>query len=144
MTQHHRGGSRLRRLPRPAGANRPPKQVLPPDPTETNNPYVVEIAGRIQRVCAIAHLSPYAVLNDWIGMLEAALRRYALNVKSYVTTGKFTEDPPEVQEIYRRARERYTEASKKYPATYREMQEAFSATFALLTLSAEPGLAAYV
>lgn len=132
-----------RRVPRPAGVRGRMREITPPDPAEANNPYVIEIVQHIRRVSSISHLSPYVILSDWLGMMEPALRRYNLNMKSFAMTGKFTADPPDVAEIFRRARERYVEASKKYPATYREMQIAFSACFALVIKAASYGLEAY-
>lgn len=134
---------RPRRLPRPAGVRGRITEAPAPDPVETDNPYVTEIVQQIERVSSISHLSPYVILNDWLGMMEPALQRYNLNMKSLAITGRFTEDPPEVAEIFRRARERYVEASKKYPATYREMQIAFSTSFAVITRAAAHGLEAY-
>jgi hypothetical protein len=76
-------------------------------------------------------------------MLEASLRLYGDNARSYATTGHFIDDPPEVKETFRRARERYLKATEKYPAAYREMQVAFSQTFALLIAAAGPDLGWY-
>lgn len=132
-----------RRLPLAPPKREPLLPAWPPSPTEANNPYVLQIVAYIQRVCAISHFSPFTVLNDWVNMLEAALRLYADNARSYATTGQFIDDPPEVKEIYRRARERYLTATARYPATYREMQIAFSHTFALLVSAAGPGLGPY-
>jgi hypothetical protein len=139
-TQKHR------RLPRPAVPH--PglgdlKQAPPPAPQEGENIFVVEMVELIQRVCSISRLSPWLVLTDWIGMIEASLRHYGENLVAYVTTGQFAQDPPETAERFRRARERYTEASKRYPSTYREMQQAFSKAFALLIASAGPGLPSF-
>jgi hypothetical protein len=105
---------------------------------------VVRIAEQIERVSAIAHLPPYTVLSDWLGMIEATLRRYGLNARAIYFTGRPTPDPPEVAEIFRRARERYIQAARRYPAAYRAMQEGFVTTFNLLYESAEAGLAFYV
>jgi hypothetical protein len=77
-------------------------------------------------------------------MAEAAMRRQTLNLKTYALTGQFVPDPPDVADLFRRARERYIAASRTYPATYREMQTAFTRVLALLETAARPGLAAYV
>jgi hypothetical protein len=130
-------------LPRPAGASAPSGPVAPPDPAEANHPYVLQIAEYIERVCSVARLPPYTVLSDWLGMIEATLRRYGLNARAIYFTGRPTPDPPEVAEIFRRARERYLQAARTYPAAYRTMQEGFVATFNLLQESAEAGLASY-
>ncbi|MCP4629336.1 MAG: hypothetical protein GY850_38405, partial [bacterium] len=58
-------------------------------------------------------------------------------------TGKVIEDPPEVAEIFRRARERYLRATEKYPAVYRQMHDAFGQAYAYLIYCAEPGLKWY-
>lgn len=129
-----------RRLPLALPKKAPLLPATPPAPTEAENPYVSQIVDHIRRVCAIAHLPVFTVLEDWTGMLEAALTLYAANARSYVTTGQFVDDPPEVKEIYRRARERYLKATETYPAAYREMQMAFAQTFALLIAAAGPDL----
>jgi hypothetical protein len=134
---------RLRRLPRPAGGRSRPGPVLPPDPAEAEHPYVGRIVEHIERVSAAARLSPYTVLADWLGMIEATLRRYGLNAKAVYFTGRPAPDPPEVAAIFRRARERYVQAARTYPAAYRAMQEGFIATFNLLQESAEAGLGFY-
>ena len=133
-------GLSKRRLPLALPKKEPLLPARPPAPTEAENPYVVQIVEHIRRVCAIAHLSPFVVLEDWAGMLEAALRLYADNARAYAMTGQFIDDPPEVEEIYRRARERYLKATETYPAVYREMQGAFSQTFGLLIAAAGPDL----
>ncbi|MCQ3972406.1 MAG: hypothetical protein DPW09_03045 [Anaerolineae bacterium] len=125
-----------RRLPLALPKKEPLLPVWPPSPIEAENPYVVQIVEHIQRVCAIASLPPFVVLEDWTGMLEAALQLYADNARTYAMTGQFIDDPPEVKEVYRRARERYLKATETYPAAYREMQVAFSQTFALLVAAA--------
>jgi hypothetical protein len=132
-----------RRLPIALPKKEPLLPARPPAPAEAQNPYVIQIVEHIRRVCAIAHLPPFVVLEDWIGMLEAALRLYADNARTYAMTGQFIDDPPEVKEIYRRARERYLKATESYPAAYREMQVAFSQTFALLIAAAGPELGWY-
>lgn len=132
-----------RRLPLTLPTNEPLLPAWPPSPLEAKNPYVVQIVEQIRRVCAIAHLPPFWVIEDWMGMLEAALRLYADNARSYATTGQFIDDPPEVKAIYRRARERYLKATETYPAAYREMQLAFAQTFALLITAAEADLGWY-
>lgn len=136
--------TRPRRLPRPAGTRAQPGQSRPPDPAEAEQAPVVEIAQLIERVCAISHLGRLVVIADWLGMAEAAMRRQTLNLKAYALTGQFAPDPPEVADIFRRARERYITASRSYPATYREMQAAFTRVLALLETAARPGLEAYV
>jgi hypothetical protein len=134
-----------RRWPLPAPhRQQTARRVRPPDPAEADNPYVQEIANHFQRVCAITKLNLLTLLTDWVGMLEASLRLYADNARAYVMTGQFIDDPPEVKEIYRQARERYLRASLTYPAAYREMQTAFTTTYALLIEAAAPGLATYV
>lgn len=134
---------RPRRLPRPAGARPRPGPVMPPDPAEADHPYVQRIVEHIERVSAAARLSPYTVLTDWLGMIEATLRRYGLNARAVYFTGRPAPDPPEVAQIFRRARERYVQAARQYPAAYRAMQEGFIATFNLLQESAEAGLGFY-
>lgn len=133
-----------RRLPRPAGTRSLPGRLLPPDPTEAEQVPVVEIAALIERVCTIGHLNPFVVISDWVGMAEAAMRRQTLNLKTYALTGHFAPDPPDVAEIFRRARERYIAASRTYPATYREMQEAFARVLARLKQAAQLGLEHYL
>jgi hypothetical protein len=133
-----------RRLPLALPKKEPLLPVWPPSPTEAQNPYVIQIVEHIRRVCAIAHLPPFVVLEDWTGMLEAALQLYADNARTYAMTGRFIDDPPEVKEVYRRARERYLKATESYPAAYREMQVAFSQTFALLIAAAGLDLGWYV
>lgn len=129
-----------RRLPLVPPQKEPLLPAQPPSPTEAENPYVTQIVEHIQRVSAISTLPVFTLLEDWSGMLEAALQLYADNARSYATTGHFIDDPPEVKETYRRARERYLKATEKYPATYREMQVAFSQTLALLIAAAGPEL----
>jgi hypothetical protein len=97
----------------------------------------------MQQVCATANLSPLVVFTDWVGMIEAALRLQGENVRALATTGKVIEDPPEVAEIFRRARERYLRATEKYPAVYRQMHDAFGSAYATLIYCAEPGLEWY-
>lgn len=133
-----------RRMPRPAGTRSLPGRPLPPNPAEAEQSPVVEIARLIERVCAIGQLSPFSVIQDWVGMAEAAMRRQSLNLKTYALTGQFAPDPPDVADIFRRARERYIAASRLYPATYREMQDAFAGVLALLEQAAHPGLEHYV
>jgi hypothetical protein len=132
-----------RRLPLTPPRKEPLLPGQPPSVTEAQNPYALKVAEQIRRVCAIAHLPFFTVLEDWTGMLEAALRFYADNARAYAMTGRFIDDPPDVQETYRRARERYLKANETYPATYREMQAAFSHTFALLVTAAGPDLGWY-
>lgn len=136
--------TRPRRLPRPAGTRAQTSRPRPPAPAEAEQAPVVEIAQLIERVCAISHLGRPVVISDWLGMAEAAMRRQTLNLKAYALTGQFVPDPPDVADIFRRARERYIAASRTYPATYREMQTAFSRVLALLETAAQPGLEAYV
>jgi len=131
-------------MPRPAGTRSLPGRLLPPNPAEAEQAPVVEIARLIERVCTIGKLKPLIVIQDWVGMAEAAMRRQSLNLKTYALTGQFTPDPPDVAEVFRRARERYIAASRTYPATYREMQEAFAEVLALLEQAAHPGLEYYV
>lgn len=131
-------------MPRPAGTRSQPGRPHPPDPAEVRQAPVVEISQLIERVCAISRLSPWVVFSDWLGMAEAAMRRQTLNLKAYALTGQFVPDPPDVADIFRRARERYIAASRTYPATYREMQTAFTQVLALLETAAQPGLEAYV
>lgn len=135
---------RPRRMPRPAGTRAQPGQSRPPDPAEAEQAPVVEIAQLIERVCAISHLGRLVVIADWLGMAEAAMRRQTLNLKAYALTGQFAPDPPDVAGIFRRARERYIAASRTYPATYREMQTAFTRVLGLLETAAQPGLETYV
>lgn len=132
-----------RRLPLALPKKEPLLPAQPPSSREAENPDVVQIIEHIRRVCAIASLPPFVVLEDWTGMLEAALQLYADNARTYALTGHFIDDPPEVKETYRRARERYLKATETYPATYREMQVAFSQTFALLLAAAGPDLSWY-
>ena len=132
-----------RRLPLALPKREPLMPARPPSPTETENPYVIQIVEHIRRVCAISKVPVFTLLEDWSGLLEAALRLYADNARTYAITGHFIDDPPEVKETYRRARERYLKATETYPATYREMQVAFSQTFALLLAAAGPDLGWY-
>jgi len=127
-----------RRLPWPPPKKEPLLPARPPSSTEAENPYVVQIVEHIQRVSAISSLPVFSLLEDFTGMLEAALQLYADNARSYAATGHFIDDPPEVKETYRRARERYLKATEQYPATYREMQIAFAETFALLLAPGRP------
>lgn len=136
--------TRSRRMPRPAGTRSQSGQSRPPDPNEKEQAPVIEIAELIERVCAISHLGRLVIISDWLGMAEAAMRRQTLNLKAYALTGQFAPDPPEVADIFRRARERYIAASQTYPATYREMQTAFTGALARLETAAQPGLEAYV
>lgn len=142
-TEQANRGLPKRRLPLVPPKKEPLLPARPPSPTEVENPYVLQIVEPIQRVCAIARLPIFGVLEDWTAMLEAALRLYADNARSYALTGRFIDDPPEVKEIYRRARERYLRATEKYPAAYREMQATFSHTFALLAIAASSPLRQY-
>lgn len=135
---------RPRRMPRPAGTRSQPGRPHPPASAEAEQAPVLEIAHLIERVCAIGKLNSFVVMADWLGMAEAAMRRQTLNLKAYALTGQFAPDPPDVAEIFRRARERYIAASRTYPATYREMQAAFTRMLALLETAARPGLEAYV
>jgi len=138
---------RRRRLPAPrlAGGRSQTRKHFPGQPyvPEGDNPYVLEIVRLIEHVSAVSGLNPYVILADWIGMMEASLSMWAENMKAMAIRGQFVEDPPEIKEIFARARARYTRASEKYPAVYRLMQEIFPQTFALLLQSAGPGLAAY-
>lgn len=130
---------RKRRLPRPS-TGPPPGPALPPDPADLDQPVVVEIAARIERLAALTGLSALTILTDWTGMFEASLRFYADNARAYARTGRFVEDPPEVQAIFRRARERYLRATERAPAAYREMQTAFALACGLLIEVAGAGL----
>jgi hypothetical protein len=138
---------RRRRLPAPrlAGGRSQTRKHFPGQPyaLEGDNPYVLEIVRLIEHVSAVSGFSPYVILTDWIGMMEASLSMWAENMKAMAIRGQFVEDPPEIKEIFARARVRYTRASEKYPAVYRTMQEIFPQTFALLLQSAGLGLAAY-
>jgi hypothetical protein len=107
------------------------------------NPYVVEIVRLIERVAASSKLSLFSILTGWIGMIEGSLRMWADNMRTIALDGKFVDDPPEIKAIFARVREQYLKASEQYPAAYRQMQEAYSATFALLMESAAPGLSWY-
>jgi hypothetical protein len=76
-------------------------------------------------------------------MLESGLKMWPEQWRALAATGDFAEDPPDIQAIFTRARERYLRASAQYPAVYRQMQTAFGEAFALLLDSAAPGLAHY-
>lgn len=128
-----RAGLSRRRLPRPP-APHPQALLLTADdhPPNVSNPFALEVAERILRVCKISHLSPYVVMNDFISMFYWQLKFYGADQKSMVMTGKRIQDPPQVAETFRRARERYERTSLEYPATYREMQEAYAEMFTVL------------
>lgn len=96
------------------------------------NPFAHELAERIRQVCKISRLSPYVVMNDFVRMFYWQLKFFGADQKSQVITGKKIQDPPEVAEIFRQARERYERTSLTYPATYREMEEAYSQMFVVL------------
>ena len=136
--------SRKRRLPASrmplTGRPLPPIQ---PYPSPSDNPYVVEIVRLIERVAASSKVNLFSILTDWIGMIEGSLRMWTDNMRTIALEGNLVDDPPEIKAIFARARERYLKASEQYPAVYRQMQEAFSATFALLMESAAPGLSWY-
>ncbi len=134
-----------RRLPRPTriGTKNPDCQYLSGYPQNAENPYVVAIVEQMQQVCTMANLSPLVVFTDWVGMIEAAIRLHGENMRAIALTGKVIEDPPEVAEIFRRARERYLRATEKYPAVYRQMHAAFGQAYASLIYCAEPGLEWY-
>jgi hypothetical protein len=106
-------------------------------------PYVALIAQEFKAVCQASGLSPFVVFSDFAGMLEASLTLLPANMKATALTGHFIDDPPEVQAIFARARERYLQATRRYPAAYRHMQTAFATMFAALIESSEPGLAFY-
>lgn len=79
---NRQSGSQARPLPKRRLPLVPPKKepllpARPPSPTEAQNPYVRQIVESIRRVCAISHLPAFTLIDDWTGMLEAALRLYA-------------------------------------------------------------------
>lgn len=113
-----------------------PLSAAPAEP----HPVAAEIAAQLRTVCQVAHLEPFRVFSDWVGMVEASLRLLADNAKALALTGRFSEDPPPVKAIFKRARQRYLRATEQYPSAYRRMQEAFATSFALLTESAGAGL----
>jgi hypothetical protein len=101
---------------------------LPPD----DNPHVNQIVRLIEQMAAVSGLGPYVLLTDWLGMLESGLKMWPDNMRAMALEGQFIEDPPEIQAIFSRARERYLRASEQRPAVYRQMQEAYSEAFGLL------------
>ncbi|GIK40460.1 MAG: hypothetical protein BroJett011_42930 [Chloroflexota bacterium] len=114
-----------RRVPRPPRLPQANSFLIPVSPPRVTNPYAVEIAAHIQRACNIARLNPYTVLNDFFLMFRWMLALDGENEKAIAKTGRPNEDPPEVQAIFRRARERFEQASLQYPAAYRAMQTAY-------------------
>lgn len=129
-----------RRLPRPPEPH-PEAFLLTSDiqAPSVSNPFAHEVAERIRRVCKISRLSPYVVMNDFITMFYWQLKYFGADQKSRVITGKKIQDPPQVAEIFRRARERYERTSLQYPATYREMEEAYSEMFVVLQMMVHEG-----
>lgn len=122
-----------RRQPLPK--NPLPEFLIPveefPRPVVTN-PHAQAIAELIIRVANVSNLNPIVVFGDWIGLIEGSLRLYGENLNTVVTTGKSIPAPPDIKAVYLRARERYTQLSLRYPAAYREMQEAFGVAYNIL------------
>ena len=130
-----------RRLPAPKIP--PGLRPLPPRPSEPpaqNHPHVARIVHLIEQMAATSGLQAPIIVKDWVGMLESGLKQWPANLRSMALEGQFIEDPPDIQAIFRQARERYLRVSADRPAVYRQMQEAFSEAFALLLESAAAGL----
>ena len=137
MTHH----PKPRRLPAPKIP--PGLRPLPPRPAAQpvdDHPHVARIVHLIEQMAATSSLSPLVILKDWVGMLESGLKQWPANLRSMALEGQFIEDPPDIQAIFRQARERYLRVSADRPAVYRQMQEAFAEAFALLLESAAGGL----
>ncbi len=141
--------ARNRQAPRPTNLTRrlPQPQLSQPardrlaqgdryTPPPVKNPYVEQIIAAINEVSKVSGIPPHIILSDWIGMAEGALISEAENYRLMATEGRFVEDTPEYEEIFRKARQRYQAASAKYPAAYRAMQDAFSKSLALLQRAA--------
>jgi hypothetical protein len=101
---------------------------------------VARIVHLIEQMAATSGLQAPVIVKDWVGMLESGLKQWPANLRSMALEGQFIEDPPDIQAIFRQARERYLRVSAERPAVYRQMQEAFSEAFALLLESAAAGL----
>ncbi|MBN1220814.1 MAG: hypothetical protein JXM69_17970 [Anaerolineae bacterium] len=132
-----------RRLPAPLDQPRPVPHRPTLVPAQIDNPYVQVIAHLIRQMAATSTIPIITLLKDWLGMLESGLKMWPEQWRALTATGQFAQDPPDIQAIFSRARERYLRASAQYPAVYRQMQAAFSEAFALLLDSAAPGLAHY-
>lgn len=108
-------------------------------PPVMSNPYVDKIISLIDEMVVATHLTPQVILEDWLGMIDGALLRWAENTKSVAIEGKFIKDTPEYFEIFRRARERFIRSSATHnPAAYTKMQEAFIIAFNILKEAALP------
>ncbi len=135
---------RKRRLPAPQMPARERQPIpRPPPPPPVDNPYVTKIVRLIKEMASVSGINEWSLLKDWCGMLESGLQMWPENMRAMAVEGNFIEDPPHIQQIFARARERYLRASETRPAVYRRMQESFSEAFAILLESAAPGLDVY-
>lgn len=131
-----------RRMPRPT---RTAPHPLPPPVLYQAEPHprAGELADKIRQFCRLAHLNPFVVWRDFVGMAEAGLTYQAENARSYALTGQFIQDPPPVAAHFKQARERYLRAAETYPAAYRVSQETFMELMAELQFFTGPGLGWY-
>lgn len=151
MSKHH-----IQSTPRGAGQPTPgPRRLRAPrlsvqakwrlqngfvyQPPAMSSPYVDKIIEIVEEMVRATQLTPQVILEDWLGMIDGALLRWAENIKSIAIEGKFIKDTPEYFEIFRRARERFMRSSAMHnPAAYAKMQEAFILAFNILKEAALP------
>ena len=132
---------RGRRLPQPKAVQGEPLPV--PPPSRELNPYSTRIIDLLDEMVQVTGLSHFVILSDWLGMIEGTLQMWATQLRTIALEGNVATDPPAIETIYRRARERYQFVSESRPQAYRKMQAAFVECFLLLRESAVPDLETY-
>ncbi len=66
-----------------------------------------KVAEILEDICRVSGWSPRDVFSDFVAITEATYRMLPLHLESASLTGKMTDDPPDVADLWTRTRDKY-------------------------------------